>query len=123
MREEYEGLKFFDDLVPPSDRLILYGRYWEDEIGRRGQAYRVIMPDVYCHILGQLATREVHRRLFPALIGGLLGLGRWSEARRHAADQTVLLRKQFSFDGGNRCSLAGVASRTVTFLGCDISRL
>lgn len=92
INEEYKGLQFFDDLVSPSDHLVLYGMYWVDKMGRRGHAYRVIMPDVYCHILGQLATREVYRRLFPALIGGLLGLGRWSEARRHAADHAVLLR-------------------------------
>lgn len=92
VRENHEGLEFFDDLAPRSDDLVLYGRYWVDKMTCRGQTVRVIMPDAYCHILVKLATRAVYTSIFPALIDGLLDLGRWSEAKRHAEDHGVLLR-------------------------------
>lgn len=91
VREGYDGVKFFDDLVPGSSELVLYGRYWVDEIDMRGRKVRVILPDAYCHILVQLATREVFRKLLPVLINNLLDVGRWAEAKRHAADHAVLL--------------------------------
>lgn len=98
--ERQEGLKFFDDLLPPADDLVLYGRYWVDQMDLRGRTVRVILPDAYCHILVQLATREVYRSILPALINALLEFGRWSEAKRYAADQAILHRWRERIFGG-----------------------
>jgi hypothetical protein len=98
--EQHEGLKLFDGLVPWQDELVLYGRYWVDEMDLRGRTVRFVLPDAYCHILVQLATREVFGTLLPPLISVLLDFGRWSEAKRHAADRAVLLRWRERISGG-----------------------